>query len=125
MRLPGTRYQEPGWEEVRKLLGQCSLAALRGVDPARLPDAAAWEGLLAEYVERTGERLRQGRHGARAQASGNSYGDSVLELALGLLYELQARPADWQAFCAAVAHEQARIAGFWRTPAARRCCARS
>ena len=113
MRLPGTRYQEPGWEEVRKLLGQCSLAALRGVDPARLPDAAAWEGLLAEYVERTGERLRQARHGARARASGNSYGDSVLELALGLLYELQARPADWQAFCAAVAHEQARIAGFW------------
>jgi len=113
MRLPGTRYQEPGWEEVRKLLGQCSLAALRGVDPARLLDAAMCEDLLADYVERTGERLRQARHGARAQASGNSYGDTVLELALGLLYELQARPADWQAFCAAVAGEQARIAGFW------------
>ena len=45
MRLPGTRYQEPGWEEVRKLLGQCSLAALRScawlVDPARLPDPSA------------------------------------------------------------------------------------
>jgi len=113
MRLPGTRYQEPGWEEVRKLLGQCSLAALRGVDPARLLDAAARDDLLADYVERTGERLRQARHGARAQAPGNSYGDTVLELALGLLYELQARPADWQAFCAAAASEQARIAGFW------------
>ncbi len=28
MRLPGTRYQEHGWEQVRKLLGQCSLQAL-------------------------------------------------------------------------------------------------
>jgi hypothetical protein len=113
MRLPGTRYQEPGWEEVRKLLGQCSLAALRGVDPARLLDSSAWQETLVGYVERTGERLRQARHGARAQAAGNSYGDTVLELALGLLYELQARPADWQAFCAAVANEHARIEGFW------------
>lgn len=113
MRLPGTRYQEPGWEEVRKLLGQCSLAALRGVDPARLLDASAWEDTLAGYVELCGERLRQARHGARAQAAGNSYGDTVLELALGLLYELQARPADWQAFCAALANEHARVQGFW------------
>ena len=113
MRLPGTRYQEPGWEEVRKLLGQCSLAALRGIDPAHLLDPAAWEDTLADYVDRTGARLRQARHGARAQASGNSYGDTVLELALGLLYELRARSADWQVFCTAVAGEQARIEGFW------------
>src|SRR5690349_17594370 len=93
MRLPGTRYQEPGWEEVRKLLGQCSLAALRTCDPARLFDPAARDGLLADYVELTGERLRQVRLSPRAQASGNSYGDTVLELALGLLYELQARRA--------------------------------
>jgi len=114
MRLPGTRYQEPGWEEVRKLLGQCSLAALRTLDPVRLLDASAGQDTLAGYVERTGERLRQARHSARAQAPGNSYGDTVLELALGLLYELQARAADWQAFCTAVANEQARIEGFWR-----------
>jgi len=37
----------------------------------------------------------------------------VLELGLGLLYELQARPGDWQAFCAAVAAEHARIEAFW------------
>ncbi len=122
MRLPGTRYQEPGWEEVRKLLGQCSLAALRACDCARLLDPEAggdvltqpFAQLLAEYVERTGESLRQARRTPRAQASGNSYGDTVLELAHGLLYELQARPADWQAFCVAVAGEQARIDGFWR-----------
>jgi hypothetical protein len=114
MRLPGTRYQEPGWEEVRKLLGQCSLAALRACDATRLLDVDAAGELLAEYVERTGERLRQARRTPRAQASGNSYGDTVLELALGLLYELQARPADWQAFCVAVAGEHARIEAFWR-----------
>jgi len=122
MRLPGTRYQEPGWEEVRKLLGQCSLAALRASGCARLLDAHArtdpamhvLEETLAEYVELTGERLRQARRGPRAQAPGNSYGDTVLELALGLLYELQARPGDWQAFCGAVAAEHARIEAFWR-----------
>jgi hypothetical protein len=114
MRLPGTRYQEPGWEEVRKLLGQCSLAALRTCDPVRLLDPGARDELLADYVELTGERLRQARHSARARAAGNSYGDTVLELASGLLYELQARPADWQAFCTAAAAEHARIADFWR-----------
>jgi hypothetical protein len=114
MRLPGTRYQEPGWEEVRKLLGQCSLAALRACDCARLADPSAFEETLADYIELTGEHLRQSRRTPRAQASGNSYGDTVLELALDLLYELQARPADWQAFCAAVAAEHARIEAFWR-----------
>jgi hypothetical protein len=114
MRLPGTRYQEPGWEEVRKLLGQCSLAALRACDCARLADPSASEETLLDYVELTGERLRQSRRTPRAQASGNSYGDTVLELALGLLYELQARPADWQAFCAAIAAEHARVEAFWR-----------
>jgi hypothetical protein len=113
MRLPGTRYQEPGWEEVRKLLGQCSLAALRACDCARLLGPEAPGEMLAEYVERTGERLRQARRTPRAQAAGNSYGDTVLELALSLLYELQARPADWLAFCAAVAGEHARIEAFW------------
>jgi hypothetical protein len=114
MRLPGTRYQEPGWEEVRKLLGQCSLAALRACDCARLLDAHARGETLAQYVELTGERLRLARRTPRAAAAGNSYGDTVLELALALLYELQARPADWQAFCAAVAAEHARIEAFWR-----------
>jgi hypothetical protein len=114
MRLPGTRYQEPGWEEVRKLLGQCSLAALRACDCARLLDAHAVNETLAQYVELTGERLRMARRTPRAAAAGNSYGDTVLELALALLYELQARPADWQAFCAAVAAEHARIDVFWR-----------
>jgi hypothetical protein len=121
MRLPGTRYQEPGWEEVRKLLGQCSLAALRACDCARLLDAHAGahvdphlhDEILAQYVELTGERLRQARRTPRAQAPGNSYGDTVLELALGLLYELQARPGDWQAFRAALAGEHARVEAFW------------
>lgn len=90
MRLPGTRYQEPGWEEVRKLLGQCSLQVLRAC--AHLDD----------YVDAMAAALDAGRRSPRAQAPGNSYGDTVFELALGLLYELQARPADWDAFRAAV-----------------------
>jgi hypothetical protein len=98
---------------VRKLLGQCSLAALRACDCARLLDPSIQDDMLAMYVELTGERLRQAHRSARAQAPGNSYGDTVQELSLGLLYELQARPGDWQAFCAALAAEHARIAVFW------------
>jgi hypothetical protein len=113
MRLPGTRYQEPGWEEVRKLLGQCSLAALRACDPVRLADPSLCADSLADYVELTGQSLRRARRSPRAQAIGNAYGDTVGELALGLLYELQARPGDWQAFCAAVAAERERVGAFW------------
>jgi hypothetical protein len=114
MRLPGTRYQEPGWEEVRKLLGQCSLTALRACDPLRLAEASTLDDTLAAYVELTADSLRQARRTPRSQAHGNSYGDTVGELALGLLYELQARPADWQAFCTAVAAERERVGAFWR-----------
>jgi len=99
MRLPGTRYQEPGWEEVRKLLGQCSLALLRA-------DASM---ALEDYVDGMARQLRAQRHGARARAAGNSYGDSVLELALVLVYELRARPADWDALRAALAGEGAGV----------------
>jgi hypothetical protein len=113
MRLPGTRYQEPGWEEVRKLLGQCSLAVLRACDPARLAVQEARAGLLADYVDLAAARLHALRTGGRAQAAGNSYGDTVFALALTLLYELQARPGDWEAFCAAAAAEHARDPAFW------------
>jgi len=85
MRLPGTRYQEHGWEQVRKLLGQCSLPAF-----AVMPT-------LEDYVEGVSAALY--RVGARFDTPGNSYGDSVRDLALTLLYELQARPGDWDAFC--------------------------
>jgi hypothetical protein len=112
MRLPGTRYQEHGWEQVRKLLGQCSLQALARIDPARLLEPCA--GVLAEYVE-TVARLLPAGHG-RDSMPGNSYGDSVLELALTLVMELQARPADWAALCAALAGEHARRPSFWADP---------
>jgi hypothetical protein len=92
MRLPGTRYQEPGWEEVRKLLGQCSLALLRAGAPP-----------LEDYVDGMARLLRAQDGSPRAGAAANSYGDTVLELALVLVYELRARPADWDAFCAAAA----------------------
>ncbi|WP_159704085.1 hypothetical protein [Massilia sp. 9I] len=109
MRLPGTRYQEHGWEQVRKLLGQCSLQAFARIDPASVDDA-----LLPEYVDTVARLLRM--DGGRGDAPGNSYGDTVRELALSLVYELQARPADWAALCAAVGGEQARMGAFWRAP---------
>jgi hypothetical protein len=112
MRLPGTRYQEHGWEQVRKLLGQCSLQALARIDPVRLLEPAS-EGLLAEYVDTVAQALYGSRRG---EQPGNSYGDSVLELALSLVYELQARPGDWAALCAAVAGEHARMGAFWAAP---------
>jgi hypothetical protein len=57
--------------------------------------------------------LRANARSARAEASGNSYGDTVFELALTLLYELQVRPADWVGLCAAVAAEHGRLGPFW------------
>jgi hypothetical protein len=113
MRLPGTRYQEHGWEQVRKLLGQCSLQALARIDPASLQGADT-DGSLAAYIEAVAPVLHAG--GCRAHAPGNSYGETTAELALSLVYELQARPADWAALCAAVATEAARIGPFWTQP---------
>jgi hypothetical protein len=118
MRLPGTRYQEPGWEQVRKLLGQCSLQALARCDCARLVQPEFQHDSLSEYVDLCGEALRASSGTARAEAAGNSYGDSVFELALLLLYELQARPADWSGFCAAIAAEYRRLGPFWLGAAA-------
>ncbi|GAB3394256.1 hypothetical protein [Massilia agri] len=113
MRLPGTRYQEHGWEQVRKLLGQCSLAALARDKHALLlePDQ---ESSLAAYVDGV-SRVLYGC-GPRGAALGNSYGDTVLELALSLVVELQARPGDWAGLCAAVAAEHARMGPFWNAP---------
>lgn len=112
MRLPGTRYQEHGWEQVRKLLGQCSLQALARIDPLRLLESGG-EDLLPEYVDAVAQALHAGRRG---EQPGNSYGDTVLELALSLVYELQARPADWALLRTAVAGEHARMGAFWAAP---------
>ncbi len=113
MRLPGTRYQEHGWEHVRKMLGRCSLRAFARADAMEFLDPAGEDAQLTLYVDLVAEALHEGARAARAEAPGNSYGESVFELALSLLYELQARPADWAAFRAAVRAEHARIGRFW------------
>jgi hypothetical protein len=59
--------------------------------------------MLDDYVERMAAQLLAQRHGPRARASGNGYGDTVHELAVALVVELRARPADWDAFRAALA----------------------
>lgn len=117
MRLPGTRYQEHGWEEVRKLLGRSFLHAFAQADPAALLGGDPDGSQRALYLELVAAQLHLAARGARGQASGNSYGDSVAELALSLLFELQERPADWTAFCAAIAGEHARMGPFWRNAA--------
>ena len=114
MRLPGTRYQEHGWEQVRKLLGHCSLQACARLGPATLLDPDP-EQSLAAYVDAVASALHAA--GARADmygnSDGNSYGDTCGELALILVYELQARPSDWVTLCTAVAAEHARSGAFW------------
>lgn len=110
MRLPGTRFQEHGWEHVRKLLGRCSLQAFAREALAQLADPEQEAAQLALYTDLMAESLRDEARAARAAAPGNSYGESVADLALSLLYELRARPADWSALCAALRAEQAR----WR-----------
>ena len=102
MRLPGTRYQEYGWEHVRKMLGRCSLQVFARSDWAQLLDTACEGEQLALYVDLMAEALHDIGRAARAEAPGNSYGESVFELALSLLYELQARPGDWSAFRTAI-----------------------
>lgn len=116
MRLPGTRYQEHGWEQVRKLLGHCSLTAFGRLDPVCLvADAGVGQAAsLADYIDLTAEALREAGASAHAAAPGNSYGESAHELALTLLYELLARPGDWIAMCTAMAGEHARIGAFWQ-----------
>ncbi|MBY0558035.1 MAG: hypothetical protein K2P77_12585 [Burkholderiaceae bacterium] len=114
MRLPGTRYQEHGWEQVRKLLGQASVQVLRQLAPQDLQDPA----LLERYVETAGALLHACARTARGSAEGNSYGDSVAELAVGLLYELPAQPAFWQGLLTALQSEYARSGAFWQQAAA-------
>jgi hypothetical protein len=116
MRLPGSRYQEHGWEHVRKLLGHCSLQALVHAhldSPLASPLASLGDLTLADYIDSMADLLRVAGQSQRACQPGNSYGDSVHELALSLLYELQDRPSEWAALLSAVAAEQARQGAFW------------
>jgi hypothetical protein len=118
MRLPGTRYQEHGWEQVRKLLGHCSLQAFRRLDMHLMLDSAQHDALLDAYVDTLAACLRAGERLARAEAPGNSYGDSVCELALSLAFELHAHPSYWQAFVATLVAGHARGGPLWDDPAA-------
>lgn len=118
MRLPGTRYQEHGWEQVRKLLGLCSLQAFRQIEMHQVLEPGQHAALLDAYTDAVAASLRVYARSARGEAEGNSYGESVYELSLGLLYELQAQTAYWTAFAAAMAAEHARSGAFWLDPAA-------
>jgi hypothetical protein len=118
MRLPGTRYQEHGWEQVRKLLGLCSLQAFRQIEMHQVLNPGQHAPLLDAYTDAVAACLRASARSARGEAEGNSYGESVYELSLGLLYELQAQPSYWTAFVAAMANEHARSGAFWRDAAA-------
>jgi len=113
MRLPGTRYQEHGWEQVRKLLGECSLEVLTPPLLARACDPATAAEALSAYVDDLAAALHAHARRTRGAAAANSYGDSVAELALALACELRARPADWSAFSAALAAEYGRDPAFW------------
>lgn len=117
MRLPGTRYQEHGWEHVRKLLGACSLEVFRQGDLHQALDGARHAELLDWYTDAMALALRPMARRLRGEAAGNSYGDSVAELSLALLFELQAQPSFWGGFVAAVAAEHARCGAFWSTEA--------
>jgi hypothetical protein len=114
MRLPGTRYQEHGWEQVRKLLGRCSLAVFATMDMTALLDEARRADALDAYLDAMAAALHAPSHHAHAALAGNSYGDTAGELAAALLFELRAQPACWDGLCAAVTAEYARHGAFWR-----------
>jgi hypothetical protein len=117
MRLPGTRYQEHGWEHVRKLLGACSLEVFRECDLHQMLDNAQPPALLDWYTDGMAHAVRPMARRLRGEAPGNSYGDSVAELALALLFELQAQPSFWGGLTSAVVAEHARCGAFWSTEA--------
>jgi hypothetical protein len=114
MRLPGTRYQEPGWEQVRKLLGHASLVALRGTDLAQLLDPARHADMLDWYTDALAHALRHATASLRGAAPGNSYGDSVADLAMALVFELQAAPSYFDVFANALAAEHEKQGPFWQ-----------
>jgi hypothetical protein len=114
MRLPGTRYQEHGWEHVRKLLGRCSLAVFAGQAMEALLDPARRPGALDDYLDAMALQLRAPRHQAQAAMPGNSYGDTAGELACALLFELRVHPSCWDNLCGAIATEFARHGAFWQ-----------
>jgi len=116
--LPGTRYQEHGWEQVRKLLGLCSVQACRQIEMHHVLEPERHAALLDAYTDVVAASLRANARTARGEAEGNSYGESVYELSLGLLYELQAQTAYWTAFANAMASEHARSGAFWLDAAA-------
>jgi hypothetical protein len=117
MRLPGTRYQEHGWEQVRKVLGLCSLQAFRHIGMDRVLDPGQHAALLDSYIDTLAVALRALAQAPRGAAEGNSYGESVAELALGLSFELQAHPGYWDAFLATVVAEHGRSGAFWHDAA--------
>ncbi|WP_338845036.1 hypothetical protein V8J88_15200 [Massilia sp. W12] len=102
MRLPGSRYQEHGWERVRKLLARSSAAVLQAAHAAQawpdLLDEAQSEAQLAWFCEALMLSLNQQQMRSAAQAAGNSYGESVAELALSLALELRCLPSFWASF---------------------------
>ena len=108
MRLPGTRYQEHGWEHVRKLLGRCSLAVFARLPPGALSMPERRADMLDAYLDLMAEQLHHPRHRAHAALPGNSYGETAGELACALLFELRAHPAAWDGLCAAIAADRAR-----------------
>nr|WP_307173787.1 hypothetical protein [Duganella sp. CF517] len=81
-------------------------------------EPSAHAELLDSYTDAAAAALHAGARSARGEAEGNSYGETVYELSLGLLCELQAHPGFWQAFVATVAVEHARGGAFWLDPAA-------
>ncbi|WP_145647325.1 hypothetical protein [Pseudoduganella lurida] len=113
MRLPGTRYQEQGWEQVRKLLGHASLVAFRQCDLALLLDPARLPEMLDWYTDALAHALRNAAGSLRGSAPANAYGDNVGDLALVLVYELQAQPAYFHTMAAAIAAEHAKLGPFW------------
>ncbi|WP_307188272.1 hypothetical protein [Massilia sp. Root351] len=101
---------------MRKLLGRCSLLAVRHMDLHLLLDGAHEAAQLDIYTDALAAELRLAQRGARGEAAGNSYGESVSELATSLAFELQAQPSYWSALASAIAGEHARHGAFWLKP---------
>ncbi|WP_436266652.1 hypothetical protein [Pseudoduganella sp. LjRoot289] len=101
---------------MRKLLGRCSLLAVRRMDLRLLLESEREAEQLDIYTDTLAAELQLCQRGGRGDAAGNSYGESVSELALSLAFELQAQPSYWSALVSAIAGEHAKHGPFWLDP---------
>ena len=93
MKLPGAKYQDAGWEHVKKMLGDASLVVWRMAEFEAIADATRNEELFRLYVDCLLSELMARIHRGEGARAGNYHGEGVADLAVDLvLFVNHSRP---------------------------------